>query len=68
MILILNPVSGDSDMQRLYDGYSESAGPTFLEESTDASFLHMQPRSEVPYVPMNEEDRGNRMLRMLRSV
>ena len=51
MVLIVNPISGDSELQRGYDEYvGDAGGPGYNEESTAAySFIQMQPRNEVPY-------------------
>jgi len=51
MVLIINPISGDSELQRGYDEYvGDAGGPGYNEDSTAAySFMQMQPRNEVPY-------------------
>ena len=46
----------------------ESSGPGYLEESTSASYMQMQPRTDIPYKPMNEEEEQNRILRMIKAV
>ena len=68
MVLILNPVSGESDLQRLYDGYMESSGPGYAEDSTNVSYMQMQPRNEIPYKPMDEEEQTGRILRMVKAI
>ena len=56
----------------MYDTYAEdgaefAGGP---EESTfESSYLHMQPKSEVPYRPIeNDEAQENKIFRMLTSI
>lgn len=58
MVLVLNPVSGDSDLQDMYDQYmgEGSEGPYQEESTASVSYMQMQPRSEIPYKPMEDEE------------
>jgi hypothetical protein len=64
-VIIMNPMSQESDLQRLYDMYTEGEGPGGYQDDSTlmSSYMAMQPRYDFAYKKLNDDERQHRIFK-----